>query len=38
VSYDTTDRILIAIRMFRMYRRNGFTVINAARSAWRMSK
>jgi hypothetical protein len=38
MSYDTTDRILIALRMFRMYRRNGFTLSNAARSAWRMSK
>lgn len=38
MSYDTTDRILIALCMFRMYRRNGFTIRNAARSVWRMSK
>lgn len=38
MSYDTTDRILIALRMFRMYRRNGFSIRNAAHSAWRMSK
>lgn len=38
MSYDLLDRVLIAARMFRLYRRNGFSLRGAARQAWERAK